>query len=178
MKNSVLLTKDLSCSDIWYFIHYNSSKMYRYPIAYEDGLISRLKSASNGRKAWGIVFKDYIISIHPAEKEMTPPQIEDYCKEHTFAGLPYCVVNGNVMKKVMRRLPSFNHIIKELGGVPFEAKWYVVKNNEYVAPNGVYSPTYYALHPHTSFASENRPHKCIWTIQTYQETTFYPAIKL
>lgn len=172
MKNYVLLTKDESCFGFSRFFKRNLGAMYEYPVAYEDGLTSRLKSATNGRKAWGIVFKNYIISIHPAEKEMTISQIEDYCWKHSFAGLPYCVANGRVMKKLMRKLPTINSIIKELGGTPFEAKWHIAKNNECGDLTG-FSPKYYGVHPRvTSY------YRCYWEIPEDMKTTFYPAIQL
>lgn len=176
MKNSVLLKEDRSCTGFWYLVCNSRSEMYPYPIAYEDGLISRLKSAADGRTAWGIVFKGYIISLRPAEKEMTVSEIENYCKANTFAGRPYCVVKGNVMIKFMRNIITINRIIKELGGVPYKSEWHIAKNNEYVGLNGVHKPTYYGVHPQISYTSENG-FRGIWVIPTDMEITFYPAIK-
>ncbi len=169
MKNYVLLTKDESCG-LWGVFKSKSGEMYAYPVVYEDGLVSRWKSAKKERKAWGILFKRYIISIRPAEKEMTIAQIEDYCQQHTFAGMPCCVVKGTILKKFMRKLPVINSIIKELDGVPFEAKWYVAKNNENEGS------LYYGVHPCATYVAGNGFQGCFYEISSDMKTQFYPAI--
>lgn len=98
MNNFSLLRFDKSCGIFGCFYR----DCYDYPIAYEDGLVSRLKSVAAGRKVWGFVLKGYVISVYPVF-DKTPAEAADYCRDKTFAGRPYCLVPLSEEKGLLKR---------------------------------------------------------------------------
>lgn len=131
MKNYVLLHEDKSCGLLFSLLHRDKSKFYPYPVVYEDGLISRFKSASSGRKVWGFCCKGYIISINPAPEEMSPREAKEYCQNNIFAGQKYRLVPRAVMRNIFNNSLIINELLENLGGTPFEAKWYMAANDRY-----------------------------------------------
>ena len=171
MENSVLLYWDDSCG-FFSFFRRDDEYRYRYPVVYEDGLVSYLKSASQGRKAWGFVYKGYAVSIVPAPYEMFPEEAKEFCQKNSFAGRNYCLLPWSVMTKMMRKVLVVNDLIRKLGGVPVETKWYMAENDHWLNEKYCFIPELCGVKPKMNYVRE------IVFVGKDAKADFYPAIKL
>lgn len=167
MKNFSLLRFDKSCGIFGCFYR----DCYDYPIAYEDGLVSRFKSVAAGRKVWGFVLKGYVISVYPI-LDKTPAEAADYCQDKTFAGRSYCLVPLSVMNKVVRDIAGFNILIEHLGGKPLESRWYMAQNDKWLTPEWRLDERVYGVNP--AFFDEGTAS----FIDKDMTAAFYPAVKI
>lgn len=168
MENKVLLRFDKSCKPFRYLLR----DKYAYPIVYEDGLVSRLRSSAKGRKAWGYLINGYIVAISRPER-MTYSEAREYCNKMTFAGMPCVIPPRGILKKIIVNLPIVNNLISELGGMLFEGEWYMAENDRFcVDITGKLDARACVLHPSepisvgASFIEED------------VKAAFYPAVKI
>ena len=167
MKNFSLLRFDKSCGIFGCFYR----DCYDYPIAYEDGLVSRFKSVATGRKVWGFVLKGYVISVYPVF-DKTPAEAADYCRDKTFAGRSYCLVPLSVMNKVVRDIAGFNMLIEHLGGEPLESIWYMARNDKWLTAKGQLDAQTSGVNP--AFFDRGTA----FFIGKDVKAAFYPAVKI
>ena len=169
MKNYSLLHFDESRS-IWRRIFRNC---YRYPIVYEDGLISYLKTSSAGRKAWGYVVGGYAISFFEAPDFMQPEKAKAYCQSVVVFGRSCCVPPLSVFREVLRRRLAINELIFAFKGNPIQAScWYMVENDKWRDADGNLKQSMCGAH--LNFPDNH----CAILVSRHCVLPFYPAIKL
>lgn len=148
----------------------DSEKYFPYPIVYEDGLISNLKSDKENRKVWGFIYKKHIISIY-AEK-MSPKEAREFCKKNIFAGKNYCIVPRAIMKKILQNTSLINSLIKELGGTLIKSQWYMAANDRWLDKDFILDKKICGVHPLI------KPVRNCCFIDEETDAYFYPAIVL
>lgn len=167
MENNVLLHFDES---YWIFKRF-FRECYEFPVVYEDGLISRYKKNAGKKKAWGFIVGSCIVAIHPAVEEMTPAKANDYCKTLRFAGRLGCLPPESVLNKVKRNVFAVNEMLTQLGGTPFEAKWYMAENDCWCNANLMLSQRTSGVHMQING-------NAAFFISEYDTAPFYPAVKI
>ena len=171
MKNYALLKFDQNDS-FWQRV-FHKEKYYKFPIVYEDGFISHHKEVSrNHGKAWGFVCKGYVVSLS-STPEMFPDEAQSYCKEHSFAGRPFCIPPRAVIKKVFAHIFAINDMIKTLGGTTFINDWYMAQNDKWGDFAGRSNPNIIlAVHPQAF------DYGVCLCLGKNAKAKFYPAVKL
>lgn len=169
MKNYALIKYDKSNSLLYRLCH--KDECFQYAVVYTDGTISYLKSLTDKKEAWGIVFKGYVVSI--TSRRMSPIQVDEFCKNSIFLGKNCCILPLNIMEKIIKNVHSFNEILNELNGTLLDAHWYMAKNDRWVDENFAYDPRFCVINPQV----KNNCREAIF-ISENDEGIFYPAVKL
>ncbi len=123
---------DKSCSFLYWFFH--QEQCYRFPVIYDDGSVSRLKSSLEGKRPCGILCKGYIVSIWRAPEKMTKQEAKEYCAAESIAWRPSCVPPRKVMRFLLKNVAAVNEIIRDLGGDLIDSRWYMVANDKFGYP--------------------------------------------
>ena len=168
MKNYAVLSFDESCGLRGLF----KKDTFPYPVAYTDGVVSRLKSKMQGRTPWGIVIKGYIVSINLPEQKMEPFEAEQYCKDIVFSGMMCQILPRGVLIIMMKNLERINQMMITLGKKPFEAIWYMAENDNWLDPSLGYDPHFAGVHPHYLYDG------VAYFYSDYEAGSFFPAVKL
>lgn len=171
MENDVLLQFDKSCG--FFARLFSRQEVFKYPIVYLDGKVSYLKSVLDKDKAWGFIYRHYIIRKMPTQL-MLPSQVPNYCKNNTFAGISYTVPPYSLMQRLLKKdIADINHLLEEIGGKPFTSRWYMAKNDKWV--NG---ETWNLDERLCGVNPQNLSNQVAIFIGEKNKAAFYPAIEL
>lgn len=178
MKNYSELNYDKSCFIFYHFFH--QKECYKFPVVYDDGTVSQLKSSSEERTPCGILCKGYIVSIWQSPEKMTPQEATNYCKSKSIAWRPSCIPPRKVMRKLLKNVTMVNQIIQDLGGDLIEDKWYMVTNDTFTSSPAGYplDDIMLGINLHHLDDYANRGGKICWQVTPNTKISFYPAAKI
>ena len=178
MRNYCVPCYDKSCNFCYWFFH--QEECYKFPVFYKDGLVSRLKSSSEGREAWGILCRGYIVSIKRAPCDMTPDEAKEYCDNRIVAGRCVCIPSRVAMKTLLRNWKVVNEIIRELGGNELEAKWYMAANDKFTSCSSGATCDDIMLGISLAHLDDcaNNGAKICWEVPSDMKIAFYPAVRI
>jgi len=110
---------------------------YAYPVVYTDGLLSQVVSDGENRTPWGIAIGDYVIAIHAPKEEMSPSEARQYNKTIVFAAHAADSMDISVLRYIRMHVKTFNRMLKQLGGDPFEKGLYLSSSYSGSRPIGI-----------------------------------------
>ena len=136
---------------LWKRLKDIGAQTFPYPIVYEDGLVTRRQWYAIKRsgeyakyKAFGIVFKGYILKLDSPDALMDHDTAAAYCQTEKFAGISGQLPPSELMQQIVENYNKLHYMLDVIGASRISDGDYLTSTPGGMEPSG--EPLRYAWH--------------------------------